>query len=498
MTTVTDNLPTHELSARTVDYLRGETFGHVIGGEVVPSVTGETMPVFNPSSGLQVAEAAAAGPEDVDRAVRAARRAFDEGVWRDLTPAEKERRLRRLSALHAEYAGILSDLDVMDAGIVKQWAKFLIEHGVNSIDYFSGWPTKLHGSTPAVPRDVSVYVMREPVGVCATITPWNGPSAVVGRVAAALACGNSVIIKPAEQTPLAAVLIGRLCAEAGIPAGAVTILQGTGRVAGAGLVEHSGVDKISFTGSVETGKTIQRAAADTMKRVTLELGGKSPHIVFDDADLDKAIPAVQQAVWNNSGQVCTAGSRVLVQRGVYDEVLARVVQQSKKLVVGSAFDQVDMGPLVSDTQLQTVERYVQAGRDEGAELLLGGARPASAAGYLFDPTIFAGVRNDMTIAREEIFGPVMSIIPFEAEDDAYRIANDTMFGLSAGVWTQNLARAHRATRAIQAGTVWVNTYQRVSHGVPYGGVKQSGYGRHLGEESLDAYLTTKSVWMQVD
>ncbi|GAA1653178.1 aldehyde dehydrogenase family protein [Georgenia ruanii] len=497
--TITDNLPSELLDARTVEYLRTETFGHVIDGEVVASTSDRVIPVFNPSSGQQIAEVADASDADVDRAVLSARRAFDDGRWRHLDPAEKERRLRRLAVLHAEHGAILSDLDVLDAGIVKQWAGFLLAHGVNSIDYYAGWPTKLQGTIPATTRDVAAYVLREPVGVCATITPWNGPSAVVGRVAAALACGNSVIIKPAEQTPLAAVLIGQLCIEAGIPPGVVNILQGTGATAGAGLVAHPGVDKISFTGSVETGKRIQRSAVDTMKRVTMELGGKSPHIVFGDADLDKAVPAIQQAVWNNSGQVCTAGSRVLVQRSIYDQVVAAVVERSKDLRVGSAFENVDLGPLVSAQQMDTVERYVEGALAEGAELVLGGGRTQDNGGaYLFNPTVFADVATDMTIAREEIFGPVMSIIPFEAEDDAFRIANDTMFGLSAGVWTQNLARAHRAARAIQAGTVWVNTYQRVQHSVPYGGIKQSGYGRHLGEDSLEPYLATKSVWMQVD
>ncbi len=302
-----------------------------------------------------------------------------------------------------------------------------------------------------------------------------------------------MVLKPAPQTPLSAHLLGRLCLEAGIPDGVVNVLQGTG-AAGAGLVTHPDVDKISFTGSVRTGKAIAASAAAQLKKVSLELGGKSPFIVFEDADIEAAAQGAMSAVWSNSGQVCTAGTRTLVHRSVYDSFVEAVVSASKDLRVGSAFDeQTQMGPLISADQLAIVERYVGIGVEEGASLVLGGSR-GPGQGYLHEPTIFTEVRSDMRIAQEEIFGPVMSLFPFDDEAEAYALANDVEFGLAAGVWTKDLDRAHRASRAIHTGTVWVNSFQLADAGVPYGGVKQSGYGRVLGEEGLNDFLVTKSVW----
>jgi acyl-CoA reductase-like NAD-dependent aldehyde dehydrogenase len=350
---------------------------------------------------------------------------------------------------------------------------------------------------PASAPDLVVQVTREPIGVVGVILPWNGPSAVPLGVVPALACGNSVVLKPSEETPLTAVLLARLCVEAGIPPGVFNVVQGIGEVAGAALVEHPLVDAISFTGSVETGRRIQVAAAARLKRVALELGGKSPQLVFADADLDAAAATCAAAVWGHAGQVCVAGTRVLVERRIHDEFVQRMVEASRHLRIGSGFDpQSQLGPLISQAQLERVSRYVTIGRDEGATLALGGARHGS-RGYFHQPTIFTGVHNDMRIAREEIFGPVMTVMPFDTEDQAYAIANDTEYGLAAGVWTRDLARAHRASQRLDAGTVWVNTYLRVDPGVPYGGVKQSGFGRSLGAASIEELTRLKSVWLNI-
>jgi acyl-CoA reductase-like NAD-dependent aldehyde dehydrogenase len=494
--TITDELSNYPLAPATRKYLGSTEFGHVIDGNLTPSKSGETMPIIDPSTGVEIGRVARGGAEDVDLAVAAARRTFDAGVWRDLPAAEKERRLHRLSALFTEYGDVFSDLDVIDAGLLKSYTGFIVQAAVDGLDYYAGWPTKITGQIPAMPPDVAVYVSREPIGVAGIIVPWNGPAFVINFVAAALACGNSVVLKPAEQTPLSATLMGQLVGEAGIPPGVVNVVHGRGESAGARLVDHPDVPYIGFTGSVETGRRIQAAAAARVKRVGLELGGKSAHIIFADADLEPAATTAAAAVWGASGQVCTAGTRVLVQREVYDEVAARIRDTSLAIRIGSPFDaEVQLGPVVSQEQLDRVSGYVDIGTQEGAELLLGGRRHGE-VGYFFEPTIFS-TTNQARIAREEIFGPVMCLIPFASEEEAYRIANDTEYGLAAGVWTNDLARAHRAARAIQAGTVWINTYQEVSMGVPYGGVKQSGHGRALGEESIRELTQSKSIWMRV-
>jgi acyl-CoA reductase-like NAD-dependent aldehyde dehydrogenase len=494
--TITADLDLYPISAETQKYLESTTFGHVIDGELTQSLSGETLPIVDPATGSEIGRVASGGADDVDRAVASARQAFDDGRWRFLSPAEKERRLRRLSTLFADHGPVFSDLDVIDAGLLKPYTGFIVQAAVDGLDYYSGWPTKISGQIPATPPDVAVYVRRDPLGVVGIIVPWNGPAFVVNFVAAALACGNSVVLKPAEQTPLSATLTGQLAVEAGIPPGVVNVVHGRGETAGARLVEHPAVPAIGFTGSVETGRRIQAAAAARVKRVGLELGGKSAHIIFSDADLEAAAATAAAAVWGASGQVCTAGTRVLVERQVYDEVAERIRAASSEIRIGSPFDaDVQLGPVVSDEQLQRVARYVAIGRDEGAELLLGGNRHGQ-TGYFFEPTIFA-TNNQTRIAREEIFGPVMCLIPFDTEEEAYRVANDTEYGLAAGVWTNDLARAHRAAGALDAGTVWVNTYQEVNMAVPYGGTKQSGHGRSLGEESIMELTQTKSIWMKV-
>jgi len=498
MTNTLTDASTYPISPDTARHLARPLFGHVIDGEVVPSADGATMPVIDPATGQQVAVAAAGSAPDVERAAASARAAFDDGRWWRLAPLEKERRLRNLARLLAERAETFAELDVIDSGLLKFYEGFIVQFAIDGIEYYAGWPTKLEGSIPAVPTDFAVYQQREPIGVLGLITPWNGPTSVFAFVAAALAAGNSVVLKPAEQTPMAAVLMAELALEAGIPPGVFNVVQGTGPDAGAALVLSRNVDAVSFTGSVATGQAIQAAAATRLKRVSLELGGKSPLIVFPDADLDSAAATAMAAVWGAAGQVCTVASRLLVHRSVHDKLVEKIVEASRDMRLGSGFDpQSQMGPLVSAAQLERVQRYVTYGQEDGADLVLGGQRHGD-VGYFHQPTIFTSVRNDMRIAQEEIFGPVMSILPFESEDEAYDIANDTTYGLAAGVWTNDLSLAHRASRALRTGTVWVNTYQMVYPTVPYGGVKHSGHGRNLGAASLDDLTQIKSVWMKVN
>jgi acyl-CoA reductase-like NAD-dependent aldehyde dehydrogenase len=488
---------TYPISAAGARQLERPLFGHVIDGEVVPSLDGATMPVIDPATGEQVATAAAGSDADVDRAVRSARAAFDDGRWRFLAPLEQERRLRRLAALISQHADELAELDVIDSGLLRFYAGFIVQFAVDGIEYYSGWPSKMHGTIPAVPNEFAVYQVREPLGVVGAIIPWNGPTAGAAMGVFPLCAGNSIVLKPAEQTPMTAVLMAELALEAGIPPGVFNVVQGTGETAGAAIVAHPQVDAITFTGSNATGSAIQATAAARVKRVSLELGGKSPSIIFPDADLEAASAAATAGVWGASGQVCTCGTRVMVHESVYDQVVSTIVEQSRGIRIGGGFDpDSQMGPVVSAAQLERIQRYVRIGQDEGAELALGGSRHGD-RGYFHQPTIFTGVRNDMTIAQEEIFGPVMSVLKFSSEEEAYRIANDVEYGLAAGVWTNDLSRAHRATRALRVGTVWVNTYQMVYPSVPYGGVKQSGHGRNLGEASLDEFTQTKSVWMKV-
>jgi acyl-CoA reductase-like NAD-dependent aldehyde dehydrogenase len=496
MTVLTDP-STYPISAAAARQLERPLFGHVIDGEVVPSLDGATMPVIDPATGEQVATAAAGSVADVERAVQSAREAFDDGRWRFLAPLEQERRLRKLAQLISERADELAELDVIDSGLLRLYAGFIVQFAVDGIEYYAGWPSKMHGTIPAVPNDFAVYQVREPVGVVGSVIPWNGPVAGAAIGSFPLCAGNSVVLKPAEQTPMTAVIVAELALEAGIPPGVFNVVQGTGDVVGAAVVADPHVDAISFTGSVDTGRAIQASAAARVKRVCLELGGKSPSIIFPDADLEAAAAAAMSGVWGASGQVCTCGTRVMVHESVYDELVSTVVDRSRDLRIGGGFDpHAEIGPLVSATQLERVQRYVGIGREEGAELALGGERYGD-RGYFHQPTIFTSVRNDMRIAQEEIFGPVMSVLKFSSEDEAYRIANETEYGLAAGVWTNDLSRAHRASRALRAGTVWVNTYQMVYPSVPYGGVKQSGHGRNLGESGLDDFTQTKSVWMHV-
>jgi acyl-CoA reductase-like NAD-dependent aldehyde dehydrogenase len=491
-----DSVAIHPAVAQFID----RTQRLLIGGEWVAAADGATFATLNPATGETLCHVARGGAEDIDRAVRAARRAFP--GWAATMPVERERLLRRFADLMEAHHEELATLETLDNGKPFNVA-FNVETNVaiNQMRYYGGWPTKLLGATyPVSSPDYHVYSRREPLGVCGAITPWNYSLVMaVQKIGPALACGNTLVLKPAEQTPLTAIRLAELALEAGFGPGVFNVVTGDGAT-GAALVAHPDVDKIAFTGSTEVGKQIARTGADTLKHVSLELGGKSPCIIMDDADLDAACETATWAIFANSGQNCVAGSRLFVQRGVYDEVMDRMVARARTLRVGPGLDRAtDLGPLVSSTQMERVLHYVNQGMAEGATLQTGGSRPggALANGYFVQPTIFGDVRDDATIAREEIFGPVLSVFPFTTEEEAIERASATPFGLAAGVWTTNLARAHRMAAQLRAGVVWINTWDWFDPAVPFGGVGDSGYGRELGADVMDMYTERKAVWVKL-
>jgi acyl-CoA reductase-like NAD-dependent aldehyde dehydrogenase len=471
--------------------------GNIIDGEVRAAADGATLPVIDPGTGEQVSEAPDSGAADVDAAVASARAAYADGRWRSLPPFEKEARLRRLARLVESNQVLLMEVDMIDNGMPRVVAGYHTFLQAEVVNYYAGWPSKITGTVHPTPDDLVVTSRRKPIGVCVAIIPWNGPAtSALWKIAPALACGNCVILKPAEQTPMSAVVLGQLCLEAGIPPGVVNVVQGVGGGAGAALVAHHGVDKISFTGSTVTGRGIAAAAAARVKHVTLELGGKGANLVFGDADLDAAAQGSLASIWANSGQTCIAGSRLLVQRAVHDEFVDRLVAMTRHVKVGNGFDpDTTMGPLVSQRQLDRVLGYLSLGKEEGASVAVGGER-ADGGGYFVRPTILTGVHNSMRIAREEIFGPVLSVIPFDTEDEAIAIANDTDYGLGAGLWTRDVARASRVGDALDAGTIWVNTYGELLSNVPFGGIKQSGLGKELGEGGIEAFTETRTTYLR--
>jgi betaine-aldehyde dehydrogenase len=474
-----------------------------IDGKWVDAESGKTFTTPNPATGETLAEVAEADKADVDKAVAAARKAF-EGKWGKMSARDRGRLMYKLSQLIEEHSQELAELETADNGKPIRESQYVdLPQVVENFEYFAGWATKIEGETIPVPGQMFNYTLREPLGVCGQIIPWNFPLLMAAwKLAPALAAGNTIVLKPAEQTPVNAMELGKLIQEAGFPDGVVNILPGYGETAGAALAAHPGIDKIAFTGSTEVGKIIAREAAQNLTKVSLELGGKAPNIVFADADIEQAVNGAMMGIFFNQGQVCCAGSRLFLAQEIKDEFLERLKEKSQKIKVGNPMDAgTQMGPQVSEEQLTRIKGYVDIARGEGATVLTGGEPPQLEGnfqnGYFFQPTVFGEVKNSMRVAQEEIFGPVVSVITFENEDDLIKQANETIYGLSAGIWTRDITRAHRFAKEIHAGVVWINTFNMFNAASPFGGFKQSGYGREMGKHALELYTHIKSVWVDL-
>jgi aldehyde dehydrogenase (NAD+) len=462
---------------------------------------GATLAVVNPATEEVIATVASAGQSDLDRAVRAARAALD-GPWGHLSARERGRLVWRLGEKLTEKADEIARLETLHNGKpIFESRQIEVPAAAECFQYYAGWADKIHGETIPVKGNYLTYTLREPVGVVAAIVPWNFPLLLTAwKVAPALACGNTVVIKPASQTPLTALALADIAAEVGLPAGVLNVVTGPGSTLGRMIVAHPGIDKIAFTGDTTTGREIMRGAADTLKRITLELGGKSPNIVFQDADLDAAVRGATTGIFYGKGEVCAAGSRLLVDRSVRDEFVDKVAARARKMLPGDPLDpKTRLGAIASKTQLDNDLRYIETAKTEGATLVAGGMRAdiGTGKGYFLQPTVFTGVTPDMTIAREEVFGPVLAAIEFGDTDQAIALANDSTYGLAAAVWTRDIKKAHRVARKLQAGTVWVNTYNVYDTAAPFGGYKQSGFGREMSLHALEHYTQVKSVWVDL-
>jgi aldehyde dehydrogenase (NAD+) len=483
-------------------FLTDEPKQLLIGGRWQPSVSGETFPSVNPSTGRTIAHLASGGAADVDLAVTSARRAF-EGPWRSFTPVQRQNVLLKLAQLIEDNFESLRRLDAIDMGSpVGASPRTNIEKPVELCRYYAGWPTKIYGETipTSSPGPYFTYTVREPVGVVGAIIPWNGPfQSSLMKIAPVLATGCTVVLKPSEEACLSVLLLGELIQQLDLPPGVVNIVTGFGPTAGAALSSHPDVDKIAFTGSTATGQSIVRASAGNLKRVSMELGGKSPDIIFADADLDRAVPTASMGVFGAAGQMCVACARVYVERPVYDEFVERMATFSRGLVVGNSLDPATtIGPIISAKQLAKVTGFIDGAQAEGARTQSGGARltdPDRAAGFFVEPTVLSDVTDTMRVAREEVFGPVAAVMPFDDVDDVVRRANSTNYGLAGAVWTRDLGTAHQMAARINTGTLWVNSFGMFEPGVPFGGSKMSGWGSEHGVQSLDEYFNVKTVWM---
>ena len=469
-----------------------------INGEYCDATSGETFDNVNPARAESLGGVARGQAADIDKAVAAARAVMNAGKWPGMASHAREAVLHKLADLIEQHAEQLAVLETYDTGKPYQDAlRIDVPLSVQVFRYYAGWPSKLNGKVAPVPGKFLTYTLREPVGVVGQIVPWNFPLYMAAmKLAPALAAGNAVVLKPAEQTPLSAIYLGRLMNEAGIPPGVVNIVPGFGKEAGEALIKHHDVDKLAFTGSTGTGQHIMRTAADGLKRVSLELGGKSPHIIFADADLKSALRAVGAAIFYNQGEVCIAGSRLFCEESIHDQVVEAATTAAAKMKVGDPFaEDTRIGALVSQQHHERVCGYVELGKQEGATVVAGGEPlTVDGKGYYYQPTVLTGVSNKMRIAQEEIFGPVLSVIPFKNMDDLIAQANDTQYGLAAGLWTRDIGKAHNTAAALKAGTVYINTYGLLDASAPFGGYKMSGIGREMGEEGIAMYTETKTVW----
>jgi acyl-CoA reductase-like NAD-dependent aldehyde dehydrogenase len=470
-----------------------------INGTWRPPLSGETYSPINPANEEPVAEVGKGDERDIDAAVAAARKAFDEGPWPRMSPHERGRIVWKLGELIQQNLDEMARLESLCTGkTLFDSGKVEIPFAAEVFRYYAGWASKIHGETLQLRENAFTFTLRHPVGVVGAIVPWNFPFLLSSwKIAPALAAGNTMVLKPASQTPLTALKFAELCQQAGLPEGVFSVVTGPGGKVGMALVRDPRVDKIAFTGSTDVGKQIMREAAGTLKRLSLELGGKSPNIVFADADMEAAVRGAMTGIFYNKGEVCAAGSRLFLDERIHDEFMSKLTDRVKGLKVGDPMDKATrMGPVVSKQQMDTVLGYIDAGKREGARLVAGGSRVGS-KGYFIEPTIFDGVTNRMKIAREEIFGPVLSVIPFKSVEDGLAEANSTTYGLAAAVWTRDVAKALKAAKAIRAGTVWVNAYNLFDAALPFGGFKESGFGREMGSAGLDHYTEVKSVWVDL-
>ncbi len=470
-----------------------------INGEFVNSSDSATLTVIEPCTEGLIGEVPAATTEDINTAVAAANHAFHKGEWSQWKPAQREQVLHRIADLVEKNLQTLAEIESLDAGKAIEGCKAVdIIGSIDLLRYMAGWATKIDGATRPVSVDGEhfVYTLKEPLGVVGAIVPWNWPfNMAIWKLAAPLAVGCTVVLKPAQQTPLSVLYLAKLCQQAGLPKGALNIVTGKGSTVGNHLVQHPDIDKVSFTGSTEVGKIVGKAAIENLNHLTLELGGKSPMVVFEDADIGKVVDATQQSIFFNTGQVCSGGSRIYIHRSIYEPVLEAIARKANAMKIGATLDpSIAMGPAISASQKQTVVSYIQLGLDEGARLICGG-KSVQGPGYFLEPTLLADCSNEMRVVQEEIFGPVLVAIPFDTNEEAIALANDNIYGLAASVFTQDISLAHRSVSQLKAGTVWVNTHDMIDVNMPFGGVKQSGFGKDLGPEQLEYFLETKSVWI---